>query len=287
MEVLNFIMIKNIEEDGNFKYHAGCKELKITYLCFVDELMIFFHGDTHSISIVKKPLNEFSNYSCLLPNLKKSTMFFGSIKENLKSDILKIVPFFVGVLPMKYLGVPLLSKCFFNANILGLSYLLSKTVVKEIDKVMKSFLWDSRGNSNGRAKIAWKVVCRPKDQGGLGIKPLGEWNEVLLMKNIWKIVEQKQTLWVQWVNRVKLKGRSVWDIDIDVNDSWGWKKLMELRSKIKPHVFYNIGNGKTTSEWYDRWNLYGLLSNIITRMDIYDARFNDSDCVADLIEDGR
>ncbi|GKA57376.1 RNA-directed DNA polymerase, eukaryota, reverse transcriptase zinc-binding domain protein, partial [Tanacetum coccineum] len=110
MEVLNFIMIKNIEEDGNFKYHAGCKELKITYLCFVDELMIFCHGDTHSISIVKKSLNEFSSYSGLLPNLKKSTMFFGSIKENLKSD-LKIVPFSVGVLPMKYLGVPLLAKC--------------------------------------------------------------------------------------------------------------------------------------------------------------------------------
>ncbi|GKC90122.1 hypothetical protein Tco_1150771 [Tanacetum coccineum] len=166
----------------------GCKELKITHLCFADVLIVFFHGDTHSISIVKKPLNEFSNYSCLLPNLKKSTMFFGSIKENLKSD-LKIVPFSVGVLPMKYLGVPLLAKC--------LSYLLPKTVVKEIDKVMKSFLWDSRGNSNGRAKIAWKVVCRPKDLGGVEIKPLGEWNKVLLMKNIWKIMEQKQTLWVK------------------------------------------------------------------------------------------
>ncbi|GJT28060.1 hypothetical protein Tco_0908335 [Tanacetum coccineum] len=129
---------------------------------------------------------------------------------------------------------------------------------------MKNFLWDSSGNGNGRAKIAWKVVCRPKDQGGLGIKPLNEWNEVLLMKNIWKIVEQKQTLWVQWVNRVKLKGRSVWDIDIDVNDSWGWKKLIELRDRIKPHIFHNIGNGKSTSVW-----------------------FKDNDCVFDMIENGR
>ncbi|GJU91627.1 hypothetical protein Tco_1304050 [Tanacetum coccineum] len=75
-------------------------------------------------------------------------------------------------------------------------YLIPKIVVKEIDKVMKNFL-QSHGGSNGRkAKIAWKVVCRPKDQGGLGIKPLREWNEVLLMKHIWKIMEQKQNLWV-------------------------------------------------------------------------------------------
>ncbi|GKD41501.1 RNA-directed DNA polymerase, eukaryota, reverse transcriptase zinc-binding domain protein, partial [Tanacetum coccineum] len=229
MEVLNLIMMKNIEEDGKFKYHAGCKDLKITHLCFAYDLMVLCHGDTHSISLVKKSLNEFSKYSGLLPNLKKSTVFFGSINENLKSELLKIVLFVVGTLLMKYLGVPLLVKC------LGVNYckiliervqkrivyLLPKTVVKEIKKVMKNFLWGSSGNSSGKAKTAWKVVCRPKDQGGLGIKPLGEWNEVLLMKNLWKIVVQKQTLWVKWVNRVKLKGRSVWDIDIDVNDSWG------------------------------------------------------------------
>ncbi|GJW95089.1 DUF1997 domain-containing protein [Tanacetum coccineum] len=123
-------------------------------------------------------------------------------------------------------------------------YLLPKTVVKEIDRVMKNFLWDNGGNSNGRAKIAWKVVCRHKDQGGLGIKPLGEWNE-------------------------------------------GWKKLMELRSKMKPHVFHSIGNGHTTSVWYDEWKQNGPLFNVITKRDIYDTRFNDSDKVVDLIENGR
>ncbi|GJR45485.1 RNA-directed DNA polymerase, eukaryota, reverse transcriptase zinc-binding domain protein [Tanacetum coccineum] len=249
MEVLNLIMMKNIEEDGKFKYHAGCKDLKITHLCF-------------AISLVKKSLNEFSKYSGLLPNLKKSTVFFGSVNENLKSELLKIVLFVVGTLLMKYLGVPLLAKC------LGVNYckvliervqkrivyLLPKTVVKEINKVMK-FLWGSSGNSSGKAKTTWKVVCMPKDQGGLGIKPLGEWNEVLLMKNLWKIL--------------------------------GWKKLMELRCKLKPHVLHSIGNGQNTSVWYDKWHQCGPLSDNISRREIYDARFQDDDCVADLIDNGR
>ncbi|GJX99346.1 RNA-directed DNA polymerase, eukaryota, reverse transcriptase zinc-binding domain protein [Tanacetum coccineum] len=324
MEVLNLIMIKNIKEDGQFKYHAGCKELKITHICFANDLMVFCHGNAHSLSIVKKSLNEFSKYSGLLPNLKKSTLFFGSIKDNLKYDLLKIVPFSVGTLHMKYLGVPLLAKCLgvndckiliekvknkigdWRNRFLSYAgrfqlisfvlasmqtywasvYLLPKTIVKESNRVMKDFLWDNTGNGNGKSKITWKVVCRPKDQGGLGIKPLDKWNEVLLMKSIWKIVDQKQTLWVQWVNRVKLKGRSIWDIDIDVNDSWGGKKLMELRNKIKPRVFHNIGNGKNTSVWYDKWNQFGPLSNTITRREIYDARFKDNDCVSELIENG-
>ncbi|GJZ45128.1 pentatricopeptide repeat-containing protein [Tanacetum coccineum] len=249
MEVLNFILIKNIKSDGSFKYHPGCKDIQLTHLCFADDLMVFCNGDVQSMSIVKKSLNEFSNMSGLLPNLKKAQ----SSLENYWPSI----------------------------------YLIPKTVVKEIDKVMKNFLWSHGGNNCGKAKIAWKVVYRPKDQGGLGIKPLREWNEVLLMTHIWKIIEQKQNLWVQWVNRVKLKGRNIWDIEIDANDSWGWKMLMGLREKIKPRIFHNIGNGGNTSVWFDKWDHNGPLSNFRTKRDIYDARFKIKDMVVDLIEETR
>ncbi|GKB56761.1 RNA-directed DNA polymerase, eukaryota, reverse transcriptase zinc-binding domain protein [Tanacetum coccineum] len=57
MEVLNLIMIKNIKANGKFRYHAGCKDLQLTHLCFADDLMVFCNGDVQSISIVKKSLN--------------------------------------------------------------------------------------------------------------------------------------------------------------------------------------------------------------------------------------
>ncbi|GJW63724.1 hypothetical protein Tco_0115608 [Tanacetum coccineum] len=100
-------------------------------------------------------------------------------------------------------------------------------------------------------------------------------------------VLQKQSLWVQWVNRVKLKGKSIWDIEAGDNDSWGWKKLLELRNVIKPYVFHKIGNGKNIFVWYDKWNQKGPLSKFISTRDIHAARFNENDKVADLIEEGR
>ncbi|GJW66697.1 RNA-directed DNA polymerase, eukaryota, reverse transcriptase zinc-binding domain protein [Tanacetum coccineum] len=42
--------------------------------------------------------------------LTKSTIFFGSIMENQKQELLEIMPFKCGKFPMKYLGVPLLAK---------------------------------------------------------------------------------------------------------------------------------------------------------------------------------
>ncbi|GJT02743.1 RNA-directed DNA polymerase, eukaryota, reverse transcriptase zinc-binding domain protein [Tanacetum coccineum] len=76
-----------------------------------DDLMVFSHGDFQSISIVKKSITKVNNYSGLLPNMKKSTVFFGSIKDSVRKELLKIILFTIGKLPMKYLGVPLPAKC--------------------------------------------------------------------------------------------------------------------------------------------------------------------------------
>nr|GEV05254.1 hypothetical protein [Tanacetum cinerariifolium] len=111
MKVLNLFMIKNIKVGERFKYHAGCKDLQMTHICFADDLMVFCNGDVHSITVVKKSLNEFSRVSGLFPNLKKSTIFFGSVNGQVKQEILKIVEFSIGKLPMRYFGVPLLAKC--------------------------------------------------------------------------------------------------------------------------------------------------------------------------------
>ncbi|GKG31331.1 RNA-directed DNA polymerase, eukaryota, reverse transcriptase zinc-binding domain protein [Tanacetum coccineum] len=98
------LMMKNIRESGQFKYHYGCKENKLTHMCFADDLMVLCNGDTRSLEVVKKTLNDFSSVSGLFPNLSKSTIFFGSINGKLKEDLLQILPFKYGKLPMKYLG---------------------------------------------------------------------------------------------------------------------------------------------------------------------------------------
>ena len=46
----------------------------------------------------------------------------------------------------------------------------------------------------------------------------------------------KETLWVKWVHAVKLKGKIIWQVQKEYNDSWMWKTLLELRSKVR----YNI-----------------------------------------------
>ncbi|GJU54600.1 RNA-directed DNA polymerase, eukaryota, reverse transcriptase zinc-binding domain protein [Tanacetum coccineum] len=101
---------REINEESGFKYHWGCKELEISHLCFADDLLVVCHGDVKSVKVIKKAMDKFSNMSGLVPNLGKSTVFFGNVDDRTKAEILDILPFNIGKLPVSYLGVPLITK---------------------------------------------------------------------------------------------------------------------------------------------------------------------------------
>ncbi|GKE30115.1 RNA-directed DNA polymerase, eukaryota, reverse transcriptase zinc-binding domain protein, partial [Tanacetum coccineum] len=73
-------------------------------------------------------------------------------------------------------------------------FILPKLVIKDINKLLKGFLWCHGELSKGKAKVAWKSVCMPKNEGVLGIKDLGQWNETLKAKHLWNIASMKQSL---------------------------------------------------------------------------------------------
>nr|GEX50959.1 RNA-directed DNA polymerase, eukaryota, reverse transcriptase zinc-binding domain protein [Tanacetum cinerariifolium] len=104
MEIFNMIMVKKIVVAPFFKYHYGCKELKLTHMCFANDLMIMCNGDSESLKVVKSALEEFSKASGLFPNLNKGIIFFGSISEDRIRELIEVLTLKYGKLPMKYLG---------------------------------------------------------------------------------------------------------------------------------------------------------------------------------------
>lgn len=87
-------------------------------------------------------------------------------------------------------------------------------------------------------------MCKPKCQGGLGIKSVQLWNRVLMPKHLWNIVNRKDTVWVKWIDIYRLKGKSVWSIKLRKGAPWSWKKLLDLRDMIRKFIWIKIGNGR-------------------------------------------
>ncbi|GKA35886.1 RNA-directed DNA polymerase, eukaryota, reverse transcriptase zinc-binding domain protein [Tanacetum coccineum] len=251
MKVFKLIMKKNIDEAENFKYHQGLKA-----------------------------------------NIQKSIVFFGGLSIVKQNSILKIVPFSVGKHHVRYLGVTLITK---NISTVNCKPLVEKVSSKVKDWRNKALSYSRRLQlialcqgelTKGKANVSWNNICKPKDQGSLGLKNLFVWNEVLLVKHLWNVAAKKDTLWVRWINVERLKGRSVWEVSADSNSSMGRKNLLKLREKVRQHVLCKVGNGNTINAWYDKWCSIGPLCDLVSSREIYDAILSNDSKVAELILNG-
>ncbi|GKE08036.1 RNA-directed DNA polymerase, eukaryota, reverse transcriptase zinc-binding domain protein [Tanacetum coccineum] len=64
-----------------------CKELKLSHMCFADDLLVLCKGNKGSLEVIKKTLEEFSHVSGLNPNLGKSTIFLAALRKHVWYNI--------------------------------------------------------------------------------------------------------------------------------------------------------------------------------------------------------
>ncbi|GJZ55563.1 hypothetical protein Tco_0610756 [Tanacetum coccineum] len=116
MEVLTLILKRKVSLSDSFRYHKHCEELQLINVCFADDLFIFAHGDVDSAQLIMEVLDEFKDTLGLVPSIPKSTVYFCNVVNHVKNSIHSIMPITEGKLPVKYLGVPLISSRLLNRD---------------------------------------------------------------------------------------------------------------------------------------------------------------------------
>ncbi|KAL2224164.1 UNVERIFIED_CONTAM: hypothetical protein Sindi_2992100, partial [Sesamum indicum] len=185
MEALHLGFLQRIEQDMQFTYHWKCESSKVFQMGFADDLLLLCKADLDSIRVFKEGLDWFAELSGLRLNVQKSHLIISRSAQNLKDQMLDILGFQEGHLPMRYLGLPLISSRLtisdcqpliskIDARINGwegisLSYagrvqiiksvlsalslywasafILPKKVISEIEKRLRTFLWKGTTSS--------------------------------------------------------------------------------------------------------------------------------------------
>ncbi|KAL0292777.1 UNVERIFIED_CONTAM: hypothetical protein Sradi_6973500 [Sesamum radiatum] len=115
MEMWHVLLKLRIHSSAMFQYHWKCRELEIVYLCFADDVLIFCSGTADSVSLIRDVLTEFAAMSGLQVNPSKSQVILSKSVAH-RQHILDIMGFQEGSLPIKYLGVPLVSSRLTNSD---------------------------------------------------------------------------------------------------------------------------------------------------------------------------
>nr|GEV99763.1 hypothetical protein [Tanacetum cinerariifolium] len=221
IEVFNLVLRREIDKNLTFRLHC-------------------------SVAVLKNAISIFGGLSGLLPNLTKCTVFFGNVREARKRLLDWKNKSFSFAGRLQLIKSVLCSLQVYWASV----FILPSAIANDIERLVMNFLWNYRVFKRGKACVNWNSMCKPKVEGGLGIKSLGFWNKSLMSKHIWNIITQKESLWV------------------------------------RSHIFHKIGDGKNTSLWFDNWHALCPLSDFISKRNIFASGLSLGCNVADVIRNG-
>lgn len=121
-------------------------------------------------------------------------------------------------------------------------FILPKAVIKNIEQLLRSFLWKGDDVSKGCGKVAWDILCLPRKEGGLGVKSIETWNLAAMTKHIWNICsDTDQSIWSSWVRSYLIKDRNFWSLRPTGDCSWTWRKILNLRSRVRDNFLLRDG----------------------------------------------
>ena len=292
MEVLSTYLKHDLNSDPQFAFHWRTSKIKLSHLVFADDLLLFCRGEYHSISRLNDTLVKFSVTSGLQPNTQKSSWFFCNVPMDIVHYAVALSNIPEGTLPIKYLGLPLitgrlkLSDCLplinrlccrinswttrslrfsgrlqllkailFNIQGYWSMYLfLPHGVLKKIQSILAKFLWGGNLNDHCHYKVGWNKCCAVKDEGGLGIRDLFVWNKAAILHQIWRISQPKShSLWINWLKICMFGKNQFWTSIIPYACPWNVRKMLNLRSYAVQFLRYEVGSQSCISLWHDPW----------------------------------
>ncbi|GJS24789.1 hypothetical protein Tco_0453421 [Tanacetum coccineum] len=259
MEVLTLMLRRKVRDSDGFRYHRYCSDLEIINLCFADDLFIFAHGDPYSAKVIMEAMEEFKNASGLTPSLPKSTAYFCNVLNHTKLSILQILPFEEGRLPVKYLGVPLVS-----------SRLVFRDCKELVDRIRSRINdWKNKSlSAAGRLQLVRSVL------GSMHVY----WASVFILPSrILLDIEQLMRGFL-WCHGEMKKGRAKF--------AWEVVYLLKNEGGLEDHFRFRIGDGATCSLWFDRWSTSRSLAAIVSNRDIHMAGFYFYSKVKDAVHNG-
>jgi hypothetical protein len=107
--------------------------------------------------------------------------------------------------------------------------------------------------------VDWTTVCKPKEDGGLGVLNTRHMNTALMMKWIWKLYQNAQGLWADLIRDKYLGDRDLFASEVPTHGSQFWRAILKIKWLFKLGARHHVRNGKQTFCWQDWWSGSGPL----------------------------
>jgi ribonuclease HI len=264
----------------------------ISHLLFADDSLLFFKAQTEQAHRIKEVLDIYASSTGQLINPSKCSIIFGnSCSVEQREEVKSILQVTTEAFETKYLGLPTpegrmnqgkfqslqakLAKCLVewddNHKSQAAKEILIKAIAQaipvyvmsvfklpfglcdELTKMIRRYFW---GAENGRRKthwVAWDIMLRPKSYGGVGFRDMRLFNQSLLARQAWRLIQFPDTLCAQLLKAKYYPNGSLIDTVFTGNGSSTWHAIEHGLQLLKTGVIWRVGNGASIRVWRDPW----------------------------------
>ncbi|XP_043694296.1 uncharacterized protein LOC122645006 [Telopea speciosissima] len=243
------------------------------------------------VHVLKEFLVKYQCFTGQRINLDKSKLFCGAIIPSRKRRISDVLNIPLCSLPTKYLGVdifkgrvtiamvlPLVDK--FKSRLSGwkgkllsladrvelvksvmlsisvhnfLVYWWPSSLVSLMEKWIRNFIWAGDIESRKLVVAKWDLLCRPKSEGGLGIRKLRDVSSALLCKLEWSN-KHDNSMVNKFLRARYMDGNgSLKTPSSPSSPSSIWPGINKVWSVVQRNERWIIGDGSSIKFWKDYW----------------------------------
>ncbi|XP_042488955.1 uncharacterized protein LOC122069075 [Macadamia integrifolia] len=258
------------------------------HILFADDIFIFSNASSRYVANLKNFLMKYQEFSGQHISFEKSKLFLGKISPTRKQAIAETLGIPICSFPTRYLGVeifkgritkeaflPVLDKvkgrlAGWKGKLLSMAgrvelvrsvisgipnhnfgiYWWPSALLVTMERWMKNFIWTGEVDTSKPITVKWESVCKPKEEGGLGIRRLRDTNMAMLCKLVWRIKHEKSAansfLRARFVKKDGSFNRGCRPSSIALGIRKVWKT-------VEANERWIIGRGDLANFWKDKW----------------------------------
>ena len=134
-----------------------------------------------------------------------------------------------------------------------------EVVCNKTDAISRAFWWGHDQSERKLHLVSWDKICRPRKEGGLGLKKFGLMNQAMLAKQFWRIGQNPQSLISKTFKAKYFPNSSIYDCVPKPHHSWFWRSIINQKNNLLKEGRRIIRNGANIPLTHTAWFPYSLV----------------------------